>query len=70
VDDYLVAVIGTPVLVWLVCTGCGLLLERLLHDFLGPSPARFLANNTQDAAPSGKIRNLVHCFALVSEFIT
>jgi hypothetical protein len=31
VGDYLVAVIGTPVLVWLVCTGCGLLLERLLR---------------------------------------
>lgn len=29
--DYLVAVIGTPVLVWLVCTGCGLALERLLR---------------------------------------
>ncbi|MGD1058503.1 MAG: hypothetical protein ABR992_13945 [Solirubrobacteraceae bacterium] len=29
--DYLVAVIGTPILVWIVCLGCGLALERLLH---------------------------------------
>jgi hypothetical protein len=31
VGEYLVAVIGTPVLVWLVCTGCGLALERVLR---------------------------------------
>lgn len=29
--NYLVAVIGTPILVWVVCLGCGLALERLLR---------------------------------------
>jgi hypothetical protein len=31
VGNYLVAVIGTPILVWVVCLGCGLALERLLR---------------------------------------
>jgi hypothetical protein len=31
VGDYLVAVIGTPILVWVVCLGCGLALERVLR---------------------------------------
>jgi hypothetical protein len=31
VGNYLVAVIGTPILVWVVCLGCGLALERVLH---------------------------------------
>jgi hypothetical protein len=31
VGDYLVAVIGTPMLVWVVCLGCGLALERVLR---------------------------------------
>ncbi len=29
--DYLIGVIGTPVLVWAVCLGCGLAVERLLR---------------------------------------
>ncbi|HEY4917653.1 MAG TPA: hypothetical protein VIH92_12115, partial [Solirubrobacteraceae bacterium] len=29
--DYLVAVLVTPLLVWVVCTGCGLALERVLR---------------------------------------
>jgi hypothetical protein len=31
VGEYLVAVIAMPLLVWVVCTGCGLALERLLR---------------------------------------
>jgi hypothetical protein len=31
VGDYLVAVLVTPLLVWVVCTGCGLALERVLR---------------------------------------
>jgi hypothetical protein len=31
VGDYLVAVLVTPLLVWVACTGCGLALERLLR---------------------------------------
>ncbi|HEY4812066.1 MAG TPA: hypothetical protein VIH71_13505 [Solirubrobacteraceae bacterium] len=29
--NYLVAVVGTPILVWVVCFGCGLALERVLR---------------------------------------